>query len=273
MNLGSVLFFAYVGVEAALVVLLTHKRVWRTLPYFCAYCTWDLINNVALYAGTKLFNQSVVLYDAKYLQIYTIETIIDSALLFCVLVELAWSVLRPIRASLPRYVLVVITIVLLLIAAVIWPFAGFSGLAHSASNQWLMHQWLMLTQLQHTVSILRILFFFLLAGGSQILSIGWRDRELQIATGLGLYSLVSVAVSILQGHLNSGSEYVRLYNLDVLCFLCSLLYWTYCFAQKEAERRPFTPEMQRVLLAVAGAAHANRIALTESRPGKPHRHD
>ena len=45
-----------------------------------------------------------------------------------------------------------------------------------------------MSQLQHTVSILRILFFLVLAGGSQLLSIGWRDRELQVATGLGFYS-------------------------------------------------------------------------------------
>jgi len=40
------------------------------------------------------------------------------------------------------------------------------------------------------------------------------------------------------------------------------------FAQKEAERREFSPQMQGLLLAVAGSARSTRIALTGSGPGK-----
>jgi hypothetical protein len=52
-----------------------------------------------------------------------------------------------------------------------------------------------------------------------------------------------------------------------------VLYWAYCFSQKEAARRAFTPEMQRLLLAVAGAAHSTRVALTESQTGMTHKND
>ncbi len=47
-------------------------------------------------------------------------------------------------------------------------------------------------------------------------------------------------------------------------FLCSLIYWVFSFAQKQAERREFTPQMQNMLLAVAGVARADRAALAES---------
>ena len=74
--------------------------------------------------------------------------------------------------------------ILILVAGVaIWPFAALPGLAHATSKEGLL-----ITQLQQTSTILRILFFLLLAGGSQLLSIGWRDHELQVATVLGLYS-------------------------------------------------------------------------------------
>jgi hypothetical protein len=263
LSLDITLWFAYIAVEAALVGLLLYRRAWRTLPVFCAYCAWDVCSNIVAYLISRF-------YAASFLHVYIAETLLDSALLLCVLVELVWSVLRPIRSSLPRSALAVVGVLLLLAAAVIWPFASFSGLAHIASKQWLM-----LTQLQHTVSVLRILFFLLLAGGSHLLSIGWRDRELQVATGLGFYSLVSIAVSILQAHQSTGVQYARLNEFVVVSFLGSLFYWAYCFSQKEAERREFTPQMQSFLLAVAGAAHSSRVALTESRsektrkPGKP----
>ena len=253
MSLDEAIFYIYISVEAAFVGLLIYKRAWRMLPFFAAYCAWDLSSNIALHMFRR-FDQT----PGEYFQAFTIATIIDAVLIFCELVELAWSVVRPVRTSLTRRSLVVIAALILLTGAAIWPFAAFVGLAHAASKQWLL-----LTQLVHTVSILRILFFLLLVASSQMLSIGWRDRELQIATGLGFYSLVNVAVSILQAHQSTQAQYVRSYDLGMASFLFSFLYWTYCFSQKETERRQFTPEMQRVLLSVASAAHATRVALTE----------
>ena len=256
MTLDNTLWLAYIAVEAALVGLLLYRRVWRTLPVFCAYCAWDILSNLGAYVAQQYF-------PASYFHFYFAETIIDSALQFCVLVELAWSVLRPLRSSLPRSSLVVVCLLILIAGAVIWPFAVIpTGIAH------LSRQWFLLLQLQHTVSILRILFFLLLAGGSQLLSIGWRDRELQVATGLGFYSLISVAVSILQSHQSTGVQYRRLNEFVVVSFVGSLFYWGYCFLHKEAERREFTPQMANFLLAVAGAAHSSRVALTASRKGK-----
>jgi hypothetical protein len=150
----------------------------------------------------------------------------------------------------------------LLAGAAIWPFAVVPGLAHLSKLP------LLLTQLQQTVSILRILFFLFLAAGSQLLSIGWRDRELQVATGLGFYSLVNVAISILQARQSTRLQYVHLEQFVVAGFLVSLIFWLVSFAQKEAERREFTPQMQSMLLAVAGAARSTRVALEDSHGDK-----
>jgi hypothetical protein len=43
-----------------------------------------------------------------------------------------------------------------------------------------------------------------------------------------------------------------------------MAYWVFSFAQQEAERREFTPQMQSFLMAVAGSARATRLTLTES---------
>ncbi len=233
------------------------------MPFFFTYCVWDISSNASTEIFIKIY-QNTASYRSRFIEVNAIETLIDSALLFCVLVELGWSVLRPVRSSLSHRSLILIAALILLAGAAIWPFTGLSGFAHAAPRLWLLK-----AQLQHTVSILRILFFLLLAGGSQLLSIGWRDRELQVATGLGFYSLTSLVISGLQARQISGMRYLYLNRIAVICFICSLIYWLVCFAQQEAERRAFTPEMQRILLSVAGTARATRVALTEPQTDNP----
>lgn len=259
-TLDNTIWLAGMLTEAAVIWLLISRRVGRLLPVFLAYCIWDLLSNGFSYSMRYLIHSGY----SGYLTTYFVETIIDSALQFSVLVELAWSVLRPIRSSLPRSALVAVGALILVAGAAIWPFASVSALVHVTSRQWLL-----MSQLGQTVSILRILFFLVLAAGSQFLSIGWRDRELQVATGLGFYSLVSVAVSILQAHQNTGLQYARLQQFAVVGFLCSLIYWVVSFSQREAERRGFTPQMERLLLAAAGTARSARGTLTESRINRP----
>jgi hypothetical protein len=127
--------------------------------------------------------------------------------------------------------------------------------------------------MQQTTSILRILAFLLLAGCSQLLSIGWRDRELQIATGLGFFSIVSLAVEMIRSHLAMGPQFRHLNRFVVAGSVCSSLYWVVCFAQKEAERREFTPQMEHFLLAVAGSARSTRMALGDATSAKRRKRD
>ena len=255
MGLDNTIWLAGIVTEAAVVGLLVYRRVWRLLPLFCVYCVWDLLINTAGLSAHLLHSSTVTPF---YISTYLAETIIDSVLQFGVLVELTWSVLRPIRASLPRFTPFVIGIAILVVAAVVWPFVVIPAV------RGVTPVWHVILHLQQTVSILRVLFFLLLAGCSQFLSIGWQDRELQLATGLGIYSLVSVAVTMLQSHQTTLDQYVLLNRIAIAGFLCSLLYWVFSFAQKEAERRAFTPQMQNMLLAVAGVARADRAALAES---------
>jgi hypothetical protein len=255
MSLDSALFLFGIAAEAAVIGLLLYRRVWRMLPVFCLYCAWDLLSNTGVYVVFRFFHTS---YTAAYLT----NMIVDSALEFCVLVELTWSVLRPLRASLPRSALIVIGVLIIALGAGIWPFSSIHQLASLAPA---MRN---LVRLQQTVSILRILFFLALAGCSQLLSIGWRDRELQVATGLGLYSFASLVVEILHSHQAMGPQYRNLNQIVVASYLCSLTYWVFSFAQKEAQRREFTPQMQNFLLAMAGTARTTRIALTDSSADK-----
>ncbi len=256
MSLDTILWFAGPVSEAAVVSLLVYRRAWRLLPFFFVYSTWTLLGSMVAFAVNRYA-------PSAYLTTYLVEECLDNTLQFCVLVELAWSVFRPFRASLPRSTVWVLGIVIAAAGAAIWPFADSSAFAKFPT------QWHLLLHLRETVSVLRVLFFLLLAGCSQLLSIGWRDRELQVATGLGFYSLVSLTTTVLNSYQAAGSQYKGLDQLMVVSYVCCLLYWAASFAQKEAERREFSPQMQSMLLAVAGAAHSARVALTDSSSAGP----
>ncbi|HTB97536.1 MAG TPA: hypothetical protein VK716_11045 [Terracidiphilus sp.] len=247
-NLDKFLWLAGLLAEAATVGILFYRRVWRNFPIFCAYCIFDLISGVGM---VYIFKNLPDNYSAFYFG----QVVLSSLLEFGVLVELGWAVLRPIRKQLPRITPYVLALVILLIGAAIWPFDAVQSIPGAIpAIHSVMH-------VQQTTAILRVLVFLLLASTSQFLSIGWRDRELQIATGLGFYSLFSLGAAMLQAHQTTLGQYARLNQLLIGANVCSLLYWAVSFAQKEAERREFTPQMQNLLLAVAGVARANRETL------------
>jgi hypothetical protein len=258
MSLDNAIWLAYIVAEIAVLGLLFYRHAWRSLPIFCLYCAWDLLSNLFSYVVHHRFDTDY----SRYFAIYLAQTITDFVLQFGVLVELAWSLLRPIRASLPhpRLTVFVLAVALLAVGAVIWGLTSFSPPGQLPVQM----RFLFLIHLQQTFSLLRVLFFLGLACSSQLLSIGWRDRELQVATGLGIYSLVSLTVTALQTHETRASQYGHLNQFVVASFVGSLLYWVYSFAQQESARRAFTPQMESLLLSAAGAARASRTALTNT---------
>jgi hypothetical protein len=259
-SLDNILWFA-TDVAAAIVIgLLIYHRLWRAFPIFFLYNVRTVVGD----AGAAIILHS---YHSFYLSWYLVETIADSILLFGVLVELTWSILRPVRASLSRRALIPVIGVILVLGIVVWPFAALPGLVGSAG------EWHLLVQLEQTVSILQVIFLLVLIASSQLLSIGWRDRELQVATGLGFFAFVSIAAALLHSHETSRAQYQHLFRLQIAAYICTLFYWIVSFARKEAARREFTPQMQHFLLAAAGAAKAARISLTESQVRTSRKHD
>jgi hypothetical protein len=257
--LESIFRFAGFGTEIVLIALILTKRLYRTFPVFSAYLIWDLLDNLILYF-ISFGNPSVYFYA------FLVALAVDSVFVFAVLVELAWSVLRPFRSALPRSAIVVVAFVVGLVAAAVWPFA------HSAAYLHYGPQSRLLIHTEQTVSIMRVLFFLVLAGCSQLLSISWRDREMQIATGLGLYSLVSIAISIMEAGA-TGTIHYRLDQITLASYMCSLLYWVFSFSKQAAPRREFTPQMQGFLLAMAGTARNTRISLTDAQSHNPRTKD
>jgi len=245
--------------EIALILLLIRGLVFKTFPAFFIYLCWSLFSDTLFYY-VRVHYSLVIFYKVSYIQLA-----VDSAMIFALLVEVAWSVLRPIRNSLPKYSWIGIAVLIALGSLILWPISGLvapGDLSPAGMSFFRMEQ---------TPAVVRAVFFLVLAAFSQVLSIGWRDRELQIATGLGFYSIVSLTITVLHTHQAARTQYQQFHWLDVFgafSYLAALAYWVYCFARQPAERREFTPQMHNMLLAVAGAARSTRVALTDSSSGK-----
>ena len=102
MNFNDALPIAGIAAEIIVLGLMLRRSLWRTLPFFFALVCCDLFTDV-----------SIAIVERKipglYLKVYFWEMGVGfSSLQFAVLIELAWSVLRPSRASLPRAALPVL---------------------------------------------------------------------------------------------------------------------------------------------------------------------
>lgn len=262
MNLNNVLWLCEFLAEATLFGFLIYRRAWRAFPLFFAFCAWATLWEIGAYFVIQMAHG---LKSPAYATFYFYWTVINSVLEIAVLVELAWAILRPLRSSLPKRTPVFIAVAILLIGVAIWPFAGLHISAGvTASKAAIIH-------VQQTTAVLRILFFVALTAGSQFLSIGWRDRELQIATGLGFYSFVSLCVAMVHTHQASYGQYRYWQQLVTAGYICTFLYFIFSFSKKDVARREFTPQMQNMLLAMAGVAREQRAALTglAAGPAKP----
>jgi len=257
------LTIALVLTDVAVLALAIWRRIWRTFPLFSIYMFWQVISDGA---GAYLQSGYGHLTDERYFAFFMIQSAVDAALIFFVLLELIWSVLKPVRASLPKGSVFILALLIAVAGLTVWPFAGIAIEHLTPQAKWFMH-------LNQTMVLLRIVVFLIIAGFSQLLSIGWRDRELQIATGLGAYSIVSLIVSVLDSH-QSDVNKIHTYHLAItISYLGTLAYWVLSFAAKEYERKEFSPQMQQFLVYMGGTAKAGSLALNKIPPDRPRKRD
>lgn len=230
-----------------IVTLIGAKRVRRAPCYFTYIC-WTLLSDVAL-----LFASSTK--PDIYLAAYNVEAVLDTLFQFAVLAEVLVLVLTPLRTALPRVTPWLLFALVVILAAVLWPLAGWAvprGLSNEA--QFTFH-------LLQLTAILRIVSFLFIAGFSQVLSIGWHDQELQIVTGFGFYAIVSLIVAVLRMHLATGQQFHWLDQVVAFSYLGTLSYWVLSFVQKEKKRNKISPQMETFLLTIGGSLHAERVAV------------
>jgi hypothetical protein len=237
--------------QAALAYLMIKNRSSRDYPILLTYMFFNLAIDPLAW---------LLQHTGIYLKFYFTGQVLDYVLQLLIILEIGRNVLRPSKRSLPFRLWPVVTGGILICAILA---ATFSPSTQSSSNT------AVLLRVTLGLAILKLLLFAGMAAFAQFLGIGWKSRVLQLASGLAFYGAVSLLIQLSSSHLPStGPAYtahlVRLAQIQWGAYSVTLISWIWAFSRNEAPRKDFTPQMQEVLVTIAGAAKRTRLAVTRS---------
>jgi hypothetical protein len=257
-GLDDILWALGVIGELLLLGILLFRRLQFVFPIFTAYLVWVLVSDPILLFFVSSPRVSI---SSHYSQIYFAFSIVEFFLELLVLIEIGANVARPAKGSLPKAALFILAGIVILVGVGAFVFAthvNASSLNHSRT----------VFVANCVMSILRLVTFLLIAASAQILGLGWKNYVLQLASGLAFYSAAALIAALAQIHLNGGpsynEEYRLLAQLGVVGYLCSLSYWCYSFARKEAPRKEFSPQMAHLLVSISGSTKRQHSVVARS---------
>jgi hypothetical protein len=245
--------------KALLLGIMIQRQLYRTFPVFFTYVSWDLLSDLLLFV---ILSASPGYLGHHYPQFYYSAGMVTYVLEFGVLLEIASNVLQPAKRMLSqgfRYFLFGAVLVLGIVC--FWLAVWVNPTPFTNLRVFLV--------MDTTAAILCVLMFLLIAGFSQVLGLSWKNHVLQLTTGLALYSVVELTVELIQSQLHAGSAYASQYQFwsqfKVVGYLCTLSFWCYAFLKKEAPRKEFSPQMQKVLVYLSGSTKRQRAVVARSR--------
>jgi len=231
--------------ETGLLIALITRRQYRIFPVFTLYVAFDLVSDIAIGASIVLFPRHIahsLMFGLLPLQ-YLLE--------LGILLEIAWNVLRPVHASLPRGSLRIFAAVVALAVlggvVLAWHFDNTGNRIQDIK-----------VPLDLTVGLLRMLIFVATVAFAQLLGIGWKNKVLQLATALSFYSAVSLILSLVERYSGRTQE---LDGLVTVAFVFEFAFLVWAFTTKDVQRREFSPQMEQFLVTLAGRAKLARTAL------------
>ena len=236
--LEKIIWIAGIGMEVLLVGIISRRGVARRVPMFLAYFYWLVLSDIACLMVTLNYSYS------RYLIFFDVQLMCDGLLLFLVLFDLARSVLRPLPMASSRGILILLLLVMVSGGSIIW----------RVSDSWSLFArftpWHVGMRLELTFALLRVLFLLLLAALIQFLSshfipVVWGERELQIATGIGGYALVSLATSLLHTYQLPPATFRAISDVVSIGFFLCLIYWLVCFLRPERNPAEQSGQIER----------------------------
>lgn len=228
------LLYAGIAFEITLLIILWRRGALRRLPVFSGYVVWIILSDVA---GAVFAHAGPM----TYFRFYRIEFVADSLIQFLVLLELAWSALRTLPSFLARGAALFLILITVGAGALLWHLA--EGWSHGSA---LPFEWSFILRVQLVASLLRILFLVLLGGmieflGRHFIPIGWGERELEVATGIGVYALATLAASLRLFYPVSAAVLEWLDLLVAVSFIGAVIYWIVSFLRPERHWLPEFP--------------------------------
>jgi hypothetical protein len=238
------LFWAAGFVEhlVLLAVLLIRARA-KTFPVFTALIATNVIRTIALYF--------VAQYGSKhaYANVYFSLAVCDLILQFALVYEVASDVFRPLGRWAPDVRNSLVWIVCLSIAMA----SGLTWLASRPPSS----TWLRATLIRgnfFSATLLSELFVGMIVLSATV-GLHWRTHVAKIAQGLGLYSLVCIAIEA--GHTYLGmdrsvriSAGLSFFRMSV--YLLCLLYWIVTLWLDAPAPKELSEDMRRQLFTLQG---------------------
>jgi hypothetical protein len=245
----SILYLLGIMAEFALLGVLVVRRQYRAFPIFTAYFAFNVFSDLLIIPLSARPHS----HAADWVALFLLPP--EYLLELGVLLEIALRVLQPVRASLPQKAIKLfsgmVVIALLAGVALAWHVNPHGGGIYEKLK----------FPLDLTVGFLRMLLFAVTAAFAQMLGIGWKNKVLQLATGLSLYSALDLIASLMQS--NFGSS-LTADHLKVGAYLLELGFFLWAFTTKEAERREFSPQMREFLISISHRARDTRAAVLRS---------
>jgi hypothetical protein len=258
-DLDNLLWIGCVAVELLLLGILITKRQYRAFPVFTVFVLWQVISDPLLFLVLR-FNHGNLGYP--YLQTYYSFAVFSDLLELGVLLEIAANVLRPAKRSLSGKLLYFLLGAMALIGV------GSFFAATYAYEATFKHPHT-IGVMDTTSAILRLITFLLVAGFSQVLGLNWKNHVLQLATGLAFFSVVRLTAELARSRLHAGPSYYSSYRgwgqFEVFGYLCTLSFWCYTFVRKEAPRKEFSPQMEKILVSISRSTKRQQAVLARTR--------
>jgi hypothetical protein len=255
-GISEIFWGAGIAGESLLLFVLLIRRSYRTFPVFFAWVAFTLLLEPTFY--WLMIHTSVSTYSRFFFALNFPQYLLEMG----VLIEIALNVISPAKKNLMRAMLIGFACAMLLIVAV-----GF--LVSAQVNGATLNHTRSLVVINTTMAILRLSTFLLIAGSSQLLGLNWKNHVLQLASGLAFYAVVTLIVEIGHSHLRDGPSYndtyIALDHLRIGGYLCTLYFWCYAFAKKEAPRKEFSPQMTNFLVSLSGTTKRQSAVLARTR--------
>jgi hypothetical protein len=219
-SIDLTLWLAGIGMEAVLLGLVIWKRVYRTLPVFSCFFIWCLLSDGGMAAANMVPN--------AYLPATLVNITVDALFQLAILAELGKVVVRYNRTTPPSRVVIGLLTALALILA-------------GSVNRWSIPRELPILDMLYLLlmqlfAVLRVVFLLTLVWWSSLQGLRWPTGELRILTGLGVYILVTLCVTILHSHNMGGMQYHWLDQVLIGSYLWALSYWIFASTTMVVER-------------------------------------
>jgi len=222
-----------------LAVLCIRRRV-TSFPFFTAWIAINILRTIALYVIWRFGTKSTYFYS------YWDLAILDTALQFCVVYELASRTFRPLGVwakDVRRSFIVLGSLSIAIAAALAW-------LASPPARLWM--QAVILRGNLFSAALMSELFAGMVAL-SVTAGLPWKTHVANIAQGLGIYSIIDVLIEAAHSYLGLGRDsraFDDLSHARIAVYLACTLYWIIMLWREAPNSRKLPAQIHRDLLTL-----------------------